>query len=94
MVNIYRITHPEYREVEKLRDRERKCLKYNTDEEYRNKIKERNLERYKAKIPQFRCCRTCDTQIEYKKRIVQCVECYKLKTKWSAKEEVKFIKED
>lgn len=95
MVNVYRLSHPEYREVEKLRDRARKSLKYNTDEDYRNKVKERNLERYRSKIPEFRCCKTCDTQIEYKKRIVQCVECYKSKTNWNInKDKVEFIKDE
>lgn len=92
MANVYRAKHPEYRELEKVRDKERKQIKYNTDEEYRNKIKQRNNERYKAKIPTVRCCKSCNCEIEYKPRIVNCVDCYKKKTNWN--KEPEFIKED
>lgn len=92
MANDYRNKHPEYRELERVRDKERKQVKYQNDPEYREKIKERNIERYKSKIPTVRCCRTCNIEIEYKKRIVNCVECYKKKTNWN--KEPEFIKED
>lgn len=77
MVNLYRLNHPEYREAEKVKDRENKKNKYQTDPEYREKVKERNkICREKKKIG-LRPCRECEKEIEYIPRRVFCVDCYK-----------------
>lgn len=74
--NPYRLKHPEYREKEKTKDAERKKEKYQNDPEYREKIKERTSKNYYKNKPPFRKCKSCDTQVEYKPRIVYCLDCY------------------
>lgn len=81
--NPYRLKHPEYREKEKVKDRERKKEKYANDEEYREKMKQRASENYYKDKPAFRKCKTCEKQVEYKPRIVYCLDCYKKHTKWN-----------
>ena len=43
---IYRTEHPEWREQEKVRDRERFKLLYQENTEHREKVKQRALARY------------------------------------------------
>jgi hypothetical protein len=77
MPNNYRLKNPEYREKERVKDAERKKEKYQNDLEYREKRKEISSKQYYSKKPPFRCCKTCDSQIEYKPFIVYCLTCYK-----------------
>ena len=37
----YRIKHPEYRLIERVRDAERKRIKYNSDPEFRELVKKK-----------------------------------------------------
>lgn len=73
----YRIKHPEYRLIERVRDAERKRIKYNSDPEFRELVKKRNIDNYNSKKPAFRNCKECANQIEYIPRRVFCVDCYK-----------------
>lgn len=90
--NPYRLSHPEYREKERELDRQRKKEKYANDEEYRQKMKKKALDIYNKKKPETRCCKSCENQIEYKPRIVYCIDCYKKKTNWNNKK-VEFLED-
>lgn len=81
--NPYRLKHPEYREKERIKDAERKREKYNSDPEYRQKRIDESLKYYYKNKPPFRKCKSCDTQVEYKPRVVYCLDCYKKHTKWN-----------
>ena len=43
---VYRKEHPEFREKEKIINNEREQARYNNDPEYRERVKQRALNRY------------------------------------------------
>ena len=43
---VYRREHPEFREKEKIINNEREKARYNNDPEYRERVKQRALNRY------------------------------------------------
>lgn len=43
---IYRKEHPEFREKEKIKNNEREKARYNNDPAYRERVKQRALDRY------------------------------------------------
>lgn len=49
VITKYRLEHPEYRELEKIKDRERKKNKYANDETYRQMKKEKAIAYYYQK---------------------------------------------
>jgi len=45
----YRLEHPEYREMERIKDNQKKKDKYKNDPEFREKVIKRALDRYYKK---------------------------------------------
>lgn len=81
--NKKKLTEEELEQIRQARkerarvlDAQRKREKYNSDPEYRKKRNDENIQRYYRNKPEFRKCKSCDVEVEYKPRIVYCLDCY------------------